>query len=109
MNKFSQFSKKQDLRLDGDKVNIADIFDKTICVTGYRIMQSRAVKDYVDGKNAKEVLQLQFSFPDDTSRKIIFTNSDVLMRQVKEYESYIPFEAKIIKTGSCYTFVQEDE
>jgi hypothetical protein len=102
VNKFSQFAKKQDLRLDGDKVNIADIFNKTICVTGYRIMQSRAVKD-------KEVLQLQFLFPDDTSRKIIFTNSDVLMRQVKEYESYIPFEAKIIKTGSCYTFVQEDE
>nr|DAK69334.1 MAG TPA: hypothetical protein [Caudoviricetes sp.] len=45
MNKFSQFAKKQDLRLDGDKINIADIFDKTICVTGYRIMQSRAVKD----------------------------------------------------------------
>ena len=102
MNKFSQFAKKSDIRLEGEKVSINDVFDKNIALLACRIMQSRAVKN-------KEVLQLQFSYVGDDSRYILFTNSEVLRRQMKEYEENLPFEAKIIRTGSCYTLAQEDE
>lgn len=102
MNKFSQFAKKSDIRLEGEKVSINDVFDKNIALLAYRIMQSRAVKN-------KEVLQLQFSYVGDDSKYILFTNSEVLMRQMKEYEENLPFKAKIIRTGSCYTLAQEDE
>ena len=102
MNKFSQFAKKSDIRLEGEKVSINDVFDKNIALLAYRIMQSRAVKN-------KEVLQLQFSYVGGDSKYILFTNSEVLMRQMKEYEENLPFEAKIIRTGSCYTLAQEDE
>lgn len=101
MNKFSQFAKKQDIRLDGEKVSIAYVFEKNIVIWGYRIMQSRAVKN-------KEVLQLQFSYDEHSEKYVVFTNSEVLMRQMKEYEENLPFEARIIKTGSCYTLAQED-
>ena len=101
MNKFSQFAKKQDIRLDGEKVSIAYVFEKNIVIWGYRIMQSRAVKN-------KEVLQLQFSYDEHSKKYVVFTNSEVLMRQMKEYEENLPFEARIIKTGSCYTLAQED-
>ncbi len=102
MNKFSEFAKKSDIRLEGEKVSIGDVFDKNIALLGYRIMQSRAVKN-------KEVMQLQFSYIGDDAKYILFTNSEVLMRQMKEYEDNLPFVAKIIKTGSCYTLSQEDE
>lgn len=102
MNKFSQFAKQSDIRLEGEKVSINEVFDKNIALLAYRIMQSRAVKN-------KEVLQLQFSYEGDDSKYILFTNSEVLMRQMKEYESNLPFVAKIIRTGSCYTLAQEDE
>ncbi len=102
MNKFSEFAKKSDIRLEGEKVSIASVFDRNIAIWAYRIMQSRAVKN-------KEVMQLQFSYEGDETKYILFTNSEVLMRQLKEYEANLPFAAKIIKTGSCYTLTQEDE
>lgn len=102
MNKFSEFAKSQDIRLDGEKTNIRDVFNRNIGILGYRIMKSRAVRD-------KEVLEIQFVFLGEDYKRVLFTNSEVLMRQMQDYEALIPFEAKIIKAGSYYTLTQEDE
>ncbi len=90
---FSDFAKTEGL--DGDKLTVGDILNKEIYVKAYRVMPSKCVKD-------RNLLQLQFGLDDRTY--IIFTNSIVLIRQIEEYKSEIPFYATIKKHGSYYTF-----
>lgn len=104
---FSDFAVK-DIGLDGDKISIANILNKKIYLLAYRIMRSKAV-------HGKQCLQLQYELctdaddaddnnNDDGKCYISFTNSEVLMRQIQEYENELPFETTIIKRSSYYTF-----
>jgi len=94
IKRFSDFA-KDEVGLIGDKLKIGEIFNKEIYVTAYRILASKGVK-------GKEVLQLQFELENHTY--IVFTNSEVMIRQIKQYETEIPFLTVIKKVGSYYTF-----
>lgn len=93
MKKFSEFSHELN-GLDGEKMRIADVLGVQIILTAYRIIESK-----IPGKQA---LHIQFTLPDGTVRTA-FTNSQVLMRQCREYESEMPFVTTIIKHGKYYT------
>lgn len=94
--RFSDFAVKE-IGLDGDKIRIADILNKEIYVLAYRIGQSKAV-------NGKRCLQIQYEIGEDGKHYVSFTNSEVLIRQIQEYEKELPFETIIVKRGSYYTF-----
>lgn len=98
MQRFSDFSKEDDI-LDGKKVKIEKIFGREIIVLKYRIMSSRCVKN-------KMCLQLQFQLADTDSDKkyILFSNSEVLISQMKKYADKLPFITIIKKTNNYYTF-----
>ena len=93
MRKFSDFA-TNDARLDGEKMNIADILDRPIIVKAFKIISS-----CVPGKKC---LDLQFEYNDKLH--VLFTNSEVLMRQLTEYKEHLPFETVIKRIHRYYTF-----
>lgn len=96
MKQFSDFAKKEDINtFNGKKIGINELFDKSIIVKKYRIIPNGKFSN-------KPVLHLQFELDGET--RTTFTNSVVLIRQCKEYESEMPFSTKIIKTHNYYTF-----
>lgn len=94
MNKFSDFAKNEHL-LTGKKTTIAKILGKTIIVKDYRIFTSSFSSN-------TQCLDLQFEY--DGEEFIIFTNSKVLIRQIEQYSSMLPFETVIAKIAKYYTF-----
>lgn len=97
MERFSAFAAAEDRRLDGDKEDISGVFGKEIEVLAYRIMPSKAVR-------GKSCLQLQYRYVGSEELHIIFSNSEVMTRQIEQYKDHIPFSAVIRKRGSYYTF-----
>lgn len=94
MKKFSDFA--DDKVLDGDKVKIDDVLNKEIKVIGHSIKKSK----YSKNKNG-DYLTLQIEL--DNEKYIIFTGSDVLIEQLKKYETEIPFLATIRKINRYYS------
>jgi len=93
LKKFSDFA-TDDIALVGDKINIAELFNKPLVVTGFRMLTSK--------RDGKPLLHLQIEFEGRT--RTAFTNSVVLIKQCEQYKDEMPFEATIIKVGSYYTF-----
>lgn len=96
MEKFGEFAQDEDSRLEGDKLNISELFNKEIVITAYRLMPSKAVK-------GKQCLQIQFQYPGGDDMYIAFTNSEVIIRQLTQYKDHIPFLTTVRKRGSYYT------
>jgi len=94
MKRFSDFA--DDKVLDGDKVKIDDILNKEIKIIGHSIKNSK----YSKNKNG-DYLTLQIEM--ENEKYIIFTGSDVLIDQLKKYNSEIPFLATIRKINRYYS------
>mgnify|MGYP000893345884 CR=1 FL=1 len=92
IKKFSDFAKNQ--VIDGEKIKLDDILNIDIIITAYRVNNSKFKQE--------KYLQLQFEL--DNIRHVLFTGSSVLIKQIEEYESNIPFLVKIIKIKNYYTF-----
>ena len=93
--RFSDFSHEE--TLEGEKLPISEILDEVIFIKAYRIIDSKAVKN-------KQCLVLQYELEDSSNLYASFTNSVVLMRQIEEYASELPFETIIVKRSNYYTF-----
>lgn len=96
MKKFSDFAQDESV-LDGKKQNIADILNKEITITGYRIRNSKYPKS-----NYEKYLSLQFKI--DEINFVTFTGSSVLIDQMEKYKNEIPFVTTIIKIDKYFTF-----
>ena len=94
MKRFSDFA--EDKVLDGDKVKIDDILNKEIKIIGYAIKNSKYSK-----KKSGKYLTLQIELED--KKYVIFTGSDVLIDQLKKYNSEIPFLTTIRKINRYYS------
>lgn len=70
------------------------MLDKEIVVCAYRITDSK----YGEGS----CLKLQFEL--DGEKHVLFTGSNVLIRQCEQYADRMPFLARIVKPGKYYTF-----
>jgi len=96
MKRFSDFAAEQ-VALDGDKARLDDILNAPVVVTGFRIRKTRYSKN-----DSGEYLTLQFER--EGKRWIVFTGSDVLIGQIKQYGDEIPFETVIRKINRYYAF-----
>lgn len=93
MRKFSDFATNE-TKLEGEKTNIRDILDKPIVIRAFKIISS-----CVPGKRC---LDLQFEHNGNLC--VLFTNSEVLMRQLEDYKEQLPFETVIKRMNRYYTF-----
>ena len=50
------------------------------------------------------MLSIAVRLEDSSNLYVSFTNSVVLMRQIEEYASELPFETIIVKRSNYYTF-----
>ncbi|MBW2342493.1 MAG: hypothetical protein JRF53_00510 [Deltaproteobacteria bacterium] len=94
--RFSDFATEPPV-LDGDKVKLDTILNQEIEIVGYRIGDS----NYSKNKSGK-YLTLQIKIEHEV--KIVFTGSDVLIKQIEKYGNEIPFSATIKKINRYYIF-----
>ena len=90
--KFSDFS-EEDAGLEGDKKKIEDILNKEILLIGFRIGRS----------NYREKDYLTLQFKNGGNDYIVFTGSEVLIKQAQKYEDKMPFHTTIKKISNYYT------
>lgn len=79
--------------LIGDKIQIEKILNKKILITKYRINKSKFKES--------NYTTVQFKLEDKLF--IIFTGSEVLIRQLEKYKDKLPFNASIVKIGKYFT------
>lgn len=80
--------------LDGTKLKIADILNKEICVTGYRVKSSKY--------NDTSCLTIQFLLGEESH--VAFTGSRVLLDQCQAYQEEIPFLTTIKRIDRYFSF-----
>lgn len=98
MNKFSELGVAS-RTLTGDKINIADIFDKEIIVTDFRVIESKFNKKNED----KMCLHLQIEY--EGKQRVLFPGSEVLIDQItKVPKEKFPFTTVIKKEMNWYKF-----
>lgn len=96
MKRFADISHEQ-VALEGVKLRLDDIINKEIEVTGFRINKTKYIKN-----ESEKCLMLQFKLNGETS--VLFTGSDVLIRQMEKYGHEVPFLTMIKKVNRYYTF-----
>jgi len=94
LKKFADIAKEQ--VLDGDKIRIDDVINTEIIILKYAVKESRYSKN-----KSGEYLTLQVEM--DGKRHVIFTGSDVLIDQLKQYGEELPFKATIRKINRYYS------
>ena len=93
MKRFSDFAREKPF--EGDKIPMADVLNREITVLGYKKRPSKQ-------KEGQNYITLQIEI--EGKRRIIFTGSDVLIRQVEEYKDELPFVTVIKKINNFYSF-----
>ena len=97
MKKFSDFATEGAV-FDGQKLKLASIIDKEICILRFKIKKSK----YQDKGEFYAVIQ--FTETDENGEhKIVFTSSGVIMDMLERYESELPFATTIKKIDKYYT------
>lgn len=102
---FSNLSEKK--TLDGDKVKIDDVLNKSIIITGYQITASK-----YKAKSSEHCTKVQFYFASDEreERKVFFSGSLVIKDQMEEMDKKLSekglpfvFQATVKKVGNYYS------
>lgn len=93
--RFRDFATEPEV-LDGEKVKIEAIVNQEVEIIGCRIAVSKYAKN-----ESGEYLTLQII--KEGKRMVIFTGSDVLIRQIKKYQAHIPFLTTIKRINRYYT------
>ena len=97
MKKFSDFSSEGDV-FDGEKVKLATLLDKEICILQYKIRRSK----YQDKHENYAIVQ--FTDTDENGEhKIFVTGSGVVMEQLEKYEDELPFQTTLKKIDKYLT------
>ena len=91
-HKFSDFTEEV-VGLEGDKKKIDEILNTEILVIGFRIGKSKYKE--------KEYMTLQFENGGD--KYIVFSGSEVLMKQAHKYAAEMPFYTTVKKVNEYYT------
>lgn len=93
MKKFSDFAKTEDSHMEGDKLKLSEILGKEILLKRYSVAKS---KHY-----SGEYATLQFEL--EGKLHVLFIGSKVIMEQLQQYESELPFLTTIVKIGKYYS------
>lgn len=94
MKRFSDIAKEQ--ILDGEKIRIDDIINTEITILKYAIKESRYSKN-----ESGDYLTIQFEL--NGKKQVVFTGSDVLIEQMKQYGDQLPFVSTIRKINRYYS------
>jgi len=94
--RFSDFADEEQ-PIEGDKVKIDSILNKEILVTAYKVKKSKYEKS-----NSGQCVTVQFKI--DSTIKIFFTGSCVLLDQLEKYGHEMPFLTTVKKVDRYYTF-----
>ena len=98
MKKFSDFGVSVDLPMSGEKIKISKILNCEIIVNDYKLNESKYSKN-----TSGQCLTLQIII--EGVKRIVFTGSDVLIRQVKQInKDDFPFMCTIVQEGDHYEF-----
>jgi len=100
MKKFSEFNiDTKTTAFVGKKIDIENVFNTTITVHKFRIVDSKYPKD----RGANKCLHLQISI--ESEFHVLFTISTDLMDQIQQIPANgFPFETKITKENKIYQF-----
>jgi hypothetical protein len=93
--RFADFSNEPE-PLQGEKCKIDDILNSEIEILNFRLSSSKFPKG-----ESKRCLTLQFR--QNEKLRIVFTGSNVLAKQIEQYQEEIPFFAKIKSIGRYFT------
>ena len=77
------------------KIRIEDIINKEIKILSFSIRNTKFPKD-----GRTNYITIQFEFENEI--KVLFTGSEILSRQLKDYESELPFTTMIKKKFNRY-------
>lgn len=101
MNRFADFADTSiSPIMDGKKISLEEVLDKEIIILNFRVKNTK----YADAKNP-DCLTVQFTFEDKPDeRRVFFTGSSVLTRQLEQYKEKLPFISVIKRIGKYYTF-----
>lgn len=99
MLKFSDFASDDEKPIEGEKVKIESILNKTIVLTVFKVRDSKYKKE-----NCDKCATVQFYEKDFPERKqIFFTGSSVIINALVKYEEKLPFETIIKKIDKYYS------
>ena len=90
---FSDFADEEQ-PLEGEKKKVEGVLNIEILVIGFRIGKSKHYKN-------KDYLTLQFE--NGGKKHILFTSSEVLIKQIQKYKGRMPFFTTIKKVNDYYT------
>ena len=93
-HQFKDFSDEKSL--EGEKLKLDDILNKEILIKDFDLKKSAYSKN-----ETGLYLTLQFEVEGETN--ILFTGSDVLIRQLQKYKQQLPFYATLKKIKRYYT------
>jgi hypothetical protein len=95
IQRFSDFAIAESGPFSGEKIGIEDVLDKEVVVTDFAVRPSKIKKNA-----GEDCLYLQLKMNGRT--RMMITGSKVLMKQIKTYQSHIPFAARIIRKNKKY-------
>jgi len=95
MIRFNEFASEPQ-SIEGDKINIDSILNKEVELIQFRITKSKYSKN-------ESGLCLTLQVKVDERLRVIFTGSEVLIRQLKQYGDHCPFITIIKKINRYYT------
>ena len=93
MHKFSDFA-TEDV-FEGDKLSIDEVLNNEVEIINFKINQSKFQK----GTGKCLTIQVELN----NEKRVIFTGSEVLMKQFEKYKDELPFVATIKKIDKYYT------
>lgn len=94
IERYSDFAKDDDT-LAGDKEQMINILGKEIIITAWKMVSCKVEN--------RRCVQIQFKFSEDDPVKIVFTNSEVLIKALEKYNRQ-SFITTIRKVRKYYTF-----
>lgn len=95
IKRFSDFSTERG-PLEGTKLKLDDVLNKEIKITAFEVRPSKYKKE-----NHDRVMTLQFEL--DGKLYILFTGSEILIKQLEKYSANLPFLATIKHIDRYYT------
>lgn len=94
IERYSDFA-TDDHTLAGDKVSMTGILGKEIIITAWKMVGCKIEN--------RKCVQIQFKFSEDEQPQVVFTNSEVLIRDLEKYNRQ-SFITTIRKVRKYYTF-----
>jgi len=92
MKRFNDFA-DDERPLDGNKIGIGDVVNKEITILAYKINDSKYERE--------KCTTVQFEI--EGQRRVLFTGSTILAKQLEKYEKELPFIATIRRINKYYT------